>query len=263
MKAQKMFSTLMGIVTVVAVTSVLWVGAVSAAPADIQIKIRAQDLNTGEVMVDSVTAAQPGWIGIFKDPTATPDTLVGYAPVSQGVDANFTVDINTGRVGSAPTLYAELLVDQSGTGMFDVNTVAPATGTPIVGFATEASAHAAAPMAPAPVVQSKAGEQIKIKAQDFTVTGQIVVDSVVAAQAGWLGIYKSAGLTPDELVGFVPVQPGQNTNLTVDINSKRAGDTPTFWAQLLTDPNGSGVFDANAPIDSNTPVVAFGTQPAQ
>jgi hypothetical protein len=262
MKTQKMFSTLMGIVAVVTMTSMLWAGAASAAPAGIQIKINAQDLNTGEVMVDSVTAAQPGWIGIFKDPTATPDALVGYAPVSQGVDANFTVDIDTNRVGSAPTLYAELLVDQSGTGMFDVNTIAPATGTPIVGFATEA-AQAAAPMAPAPVVQSKTGEQIKIKAQDLTVTGQIVVDSVVAAQAGWLGIYKSAGLTPDELVGFVPVQPGQNTNLMVDINSNRVGDTPTLWAQLLTDPNGWGVFDANAPIDSNTPVVAFATQAAQ
>lgn len=259
MKAQRMFSTLMGIATAVAMTSALWVGAASAAPAEIQIKIRGQDLSTGQVMVDSVTATQSGWIGIFKDAAATPDAFVGYAPVAQGMDSDFMVDINTTRAASAATLYAELLVDQSGTGVFDLNTAAPAAGTPIVAFATEAAAQPAAPMAAATVAQGKAGEQIAIKAQDLS-SGQIMVDSVMAGQAEWLGIYRSPSLAPDTLVGYTPMQQGQNSSRTVDINTQRVGSAPTLWAALVVDQSGTGEFDAHtvAP-DANTPVVGFGT----
>jgi Tfp pilus assembly protein PilX len=59
--------------------------------------------------------------------------------VHQGQNMGLTADVNSGRVGQAPTLWAALLVDKSGFGVFDINTVALAPNTPIVGFATVAA----------------------------------------------------------------------------------------------------------------------------
>jgi hypothetical protein len=264
-----MFSTLLGVATIVTMASLWLVGAASAAPASVQIKIRNQDCcDTGEVVVNSVVAAQDGWLGIYKDATATPGSLIGYAPVHQGQNTSFTVDIESNRVESSATLYAELLVDESGTGMFDINTVAPAPNTPIVAFATETAVQPAAPMAPAssaaPVVQTKFANQIKIMGQDCCDTGEVVVSSITAAQDGWLGIYKDATAAPGSLVGYAPVHRGQNTSFTVDIESYRIGSAPALWAQLLVDESGTGMFDINTVAPApNTPVVGFATQAGQ
>jgi len=159
-------------------------------------------------------------------------------------------------------------VDESGTSIFDVSTVAPAPNTPVVAFATETAVQPAAPVASAlrvaPVAQGKFANQIKIKGQDCCDTGEVVVDSVTAAQAGWLGIYKDATAAPGALVGYAPVHLGQNTSFTVDIESYRVGSAPALWAQLLVDESGTGMFDINTVAPApNTPIVAFATQVGQ
>ena len=269
MKAQRIFSTLLGVATIVAMASLSWVGAASAAPAPSQtINISDQNCcDTGEIMVNSVTAAQDGWIGIFKDSTATMDELMGYAPVHQGQNVGFTADIDSQRVGDAATLYAALLVDTSGTGVFDVSTVALAPNTPIVAFATQATpqpaAPAATPASSAPVTQGNLTDQINIKAQNCCDTGEVVIDSVTAAQDGWIGIFKDANASMSELVGYTPLHQGQNVGLTADIDSQRVGDAATLYAALLVDTSGTGVFDVSTvALAPGTPIIAFATQPA-
>ena len=70
-------------------------------------------------MIDSVTAAQDGWIVIYKNPNFTSGEIVGYAPVHQGTNTNVKVTIDTAKVGDLPTLWALLHVDNDVKGVFE------------------------------------------------------------------------------------------------------------------------------------------------
>jgi len=262
MKTQRTFSVLLTAIAVIAMAGLGVVGTASAAvPGPVQIAIKAQNCcDTGLVVIDSVTAAQDGWLGIFKDSTASLDALVGYTPVHQGQNMGLTADVNSGRVGQAPTLWAALLVDESGFGVFDINTVALAPNTPIVGFATEAAAQPAVPAAPT-TAAAPGPVQITIKAQNCCDTGEVVINSVTATQDGWLGIFKDSTASLDALVGYTPVHQGQNMGFTADVNSGRVGQAPTLWAALLVDESGTGIFDINGvALAPNTPIVGFATE---
>jgi hypothetical protein len=269
MKKQRSYTPLLGLVVAVVVTSLSVAGIASAAPAVPPIVVKAQDCcDNGVVVVDSVTAAQDGWLGIFKNANGSIGSLVGYVPVVKGQTGSLMVDVNSKRVGLAATLWAGLLVDESGTGIFDPSTVALAPTSPLVAFAT-AAAPAAVPAAPAAVpaapvaaaAEAPAGpvaNQITIKAQDFSSTGMLLVDSVTAAQDGWLGIFKDPTGSVGALVGYAPVVKGQNTRFTVDVNTQRTSSAVTLWAGLLVDVSGTGVFDVNSvALAPSSPLVAF------
>jgi hypothetical protein len=90
-------------------------GGVSSAPQSNKIAIRRQDADRGAVIVDSVTAAQDGWLFIFRDANGKPDELLGYAAVHQGVNTGIVVNIKTtkrdGEDFLTPTLWATLAAD--------------------------------------------------------------------------------------------------------------------------------------------------------
>jgi hypothetical protein len=80
-----------------------------------KIVLRAQDVSTGQVIADSVTVAQDGWLLIHKDANGAPGAVIGFAPVHPGVNTDVRVDIQlTGVNGNdniAPTLWATLVAD--------------------------------------------------------------------------------------------------------------------------------------------------------
>ncbi len=65
--------------------------------------------------------------------------------------------------------------------------------------------------------------------------GVITVDNVVAAQAGWVVVYKRADLTTDMIVGYAPVTKGSNQGVRVTLDGKRMKDVKTLWIQLHVD----------------------------
>lgn len=77
-----------------------------------QITIRGQPANTNQIVVDSVTAAQDGWIIIYTDPCFSSCAMIGYAPVHRGLNTNFTVDIDSSLAEPVSTLWARLHVDR-------------------------------------------------------------------------------------------------------------------------------------------------------
>ena len=104
MKMQRTFSVLLTAVAVIAMAGLGMVGTASAAVPSSQIAIKAQDCcDTGLVVINSVTAAQDGWVGIFKDSTATPNALVGYTPVHQGQNTGGLVERQPNRKVAART----------------------------------------------------------------------------------------------------------------------------------------------------------------
>ncbi len=107
---------------------------------------------------------------------------------------------------------------------------------------------------------------IATHAQDVT-SGRVVIDSVTAAQAGWILIRRDAGGLPGQVLGFAPVHPRMTMNITLAIRTSNAkGDdivTSALWATLVADPNASSPFavpDAAVQQQASLATVAFSTR---
>jgi hypothetical protein len=217
-------------------------------------------LGEDAIMVDSVSAAQDGWIVIYKDPSNfTSGQVVGYAPVHQGANSNVKVTLNTAKVGDLPTLWAVLQADGGRLGVFEWGQRGrPMSDAPVVenghnivtGFGTAASmesaatapapAAPAAPVAPtAPVTAKPAATTgpIVIAAQDLN-SGVIVASSVTSPVDGWIVVYKDPdNLTSGQIVGYAPVHQGANSNVKVTIDTAKVGNydvvgsAPGRWRQ--------------------------------
>jgi hypothetical protein len=121
-----------------------------------QIAVRAQETNTGQIMVDSVTAAQDGWVVLYFMSNLDPLTVVGLAPVHKGVNTNVKVNIDSALADPYPTLWAVLHADKGAVGTFEwpgADEPVYQNGAPIMtAFGTQApAAVAAAPQALSPV----------------------------------------------------------------------------------------------------------------
>lgn len=85
-----------------------------------QIPVRNQSLNTGVIVIDSVTAAQDGWVVIYREPGLNPSDIVGYAPVYQGTNYGVKVTVDTSKLtDQPPMLWAMLHVDQGMPNVFE------------------------------------------------------------------------------------------------------------------------------------------------
>jgi hypothetical protein len=276
MKTIKSKSVLLGVALTLALASLMVAIPAGAAPLNASgyaIVVHAQDVNNGQVLVNSVTAAQDGWLLIWKDENGAPSSLLGYAPVHQGVNTNVAVDIKTternGNDDVTPTLWASVVPDANADIPYASPdpSITPAEDVVMVGFA---SAPAMPSQLPAVSSASSAAavrtaNKITVRRQDAGV-GQVLVNSVTAAQDGWLLIWNDANGAPGGLIGFAPVHQGVNTNVAVDIKTtERNGNddlTPTLWATYMPDPNATTPFatpDTSTTPASSVLMVAFGS----
>jgi hypothetical protein len=225
-------------VLVLAIASLGVAGAAGAAPLGITgmdisanvISVQAQDASNGKVLVGSVTAAQDGWLLIRKDANGAPGTVIGFAPVHQGLNTNIGVAIRTTNLTS--TLWATLVGDPFATTPLAVPASTIGQEDSLVSVAFDGAAQL-------PTTSGISTSKITVHAQDTT-NGQVSVDSVTAAQAGWLLIRKDEFGMPGAVLGFAPVNTGLNNNIIVDIKTVGrngvADVTPTLWATLAADP---------------------------
>ncbi|HTP10983.1 MAG TPA: hypothetical protein VMP08_22165 [Anaerolineae bacterium] len=252
----------------------------AAAPAS-QINVKDQDITSGVITIDSVTAPQAGWVVIYKDPNFSSGDIVGYAPVQQGVNTNVKVTLDARRVDATamrayalPTLWVRLHVDNPVMGLFEWGLhnlpyndapVVENGHTVIAEFGTTTSQEVtnttpAAPATtpaqpaatPAPSTKTAGGASaIDVTTQALN-SGVMHVDSVTAPQDGWLVVYKSPNFTAGEIVGYAPVHMGVNTNVPVTIDTKRVKDLSGLWVVLQADNGTPGVFEwglRNLPYD--------------
>jgi len=115
-------------------------------------------------------------------------------------------------------------------------------------------------MAAAASAQTGGGNQIVIRAQE-TNSGQIVVDTVIAAQAGWLAIYTDTSVNTLYLVGWVPIHAGTNTGLKVDVNNDVVEPYAELWAVLHVDRGEIGLMELpriDGPAQNNGQIVMAG-----
>src|SRR5512135_1965261 len=73
---------------------------VQAAPTASQITVENQNVNSGVVVIDSVMAAQDGWVVIYKNPNLNSNEIVGHAWVHQGMNRGVKVTVNMSAIGN-------------------------------------------------------------------------------------------------------------------------------------------------------------------
>jgi len=286
------WKTLIAAVAVLALASLA--GTAFAAAAPNQITVHNQDISSGVIVLDSVTAAHDGWVVIYKDPNFTSGEIVGYAPVHQGLNTDVKVTIDTNKVGDLPTLWARLHGDNDVFGLFEwglrnlpyndppvvqngqfvmtgfgtakdegqavgVPVAAPVVAKPVVAVATKA------PVSTKPVASAS---PIVVKNQDLN-SGVIMIDAVTAPQDGWVVVYKNPNLTSGEIVGYAPVHQGANADVKVTLDTAKIGEAPTLWVVLHADNDTKGVFewgwkgqpfnDPPLAVNGHEIVAAFGT----
>jgi hypothetical protein len=239
--------------------------------------VRAQDVNTGQLTVDSVTAAQASWLLIRKDHNGAPGDMIGFAPVHKGTTTGIRVDIQLtdyyGEDNITPTLWATLVPDPNALtplavpdwiALQEASAAVVAFSSSVAGAATSNQATTTSSVSSSSNAASP--NRITAHAQD-TSNGRVVIDSVTAAQDGWLLIRKNPNGRPGEVLGFAPVHRGLNTNVGVDIRVTNAkGDnvaTPVLWATLVADPNALDPFarpGATVVQQDSLAMVAFSTR---
>lgn len=225
-----------------------------AAPAANQITVRDQNLDTGIVVVDSVTAARSGWVVIYKNPDFTVENLVGYAPVHEGLNLGVKVVVSLPKIDRQPALWMVLQADNGVAGVFEWglkerayndDPLAEMGQVVMTQFATTAQAPLPAMLEMASggaSLKSLPADQITIHNQDVR-SGVILVDVITTTEPGWVVFYKDPNFTPGEIVGYAPVYPGVNTNVKATINTTKLGKSREVWAQLHKDDGLRGVFE--------------------
>jgi len=121
MKRMRPFIAALGLSLMMLIVTFSWVLSASAQTGGgvNQIIIRSQDTHTGQIMVDSVTAAQDGWLLVYTDTLLSPSSMVGWVPIHKGLNTNLKVDINREQVEPYATLWAVLYVDRGVIGLLE------------------------------------------------------------------------------------------------------------------------------------------------
>ncbi len=100
---------------------------------------------------------------------------------------------------------------------------------------------------PTPAPQSGAGQslnRIDVDGLGLTVdqaTGKVVVDRVLSDGPGWLALHAEEGGAPGPVIGYTPVNEGENPNVTVTVNP--ADLTWKLYPMLYADEGTSGQFE--------------------
>ena len=81
------------------------------------VTVSDQEIGNGAVTVAEVVSDGQGWIVIHAQADGKPGPILGYAPVSDGVNRDVTVEIDTSK--ATETLYAMLHTDAGAMGTFE------------------------------------------------------------------------------------------------------------------------------------------------
>ncbi|MDD3857303.1 MAG: hypothetical protein PHP43_04560 [Methanoculleus sp.] len=77
------------------------------------------------------------------------------------------------------------------------------------------------------------------------IVGNVTIDEAVSNDTGWLVIHNNLFGHPGGVIGYAPVEPGMNTNVTVTVHTFVATDT--LFAVLHQDAGREGVFEYPVP----------------
>jgi predicted transcriptional regulator len=195
---------------------------------------------TGEVDILEVTAPAPGWIVIYSNEEGRPDKVLGFTSVNEGQSGSVAVTIEPNN--ATPVMHAILHSDYGITGDFeypgpdrpfdDGNQLVQAT------FSVEIEAEM---------------PELIVSDQVMVEEGIVVIDEVIASEAGYLALYSDSDGEPGRMLAYAPVKKGSTSRLALEVNWRDA--TPVLHALLYSDVDENNVF---SPGTEDLPVVVTG-----
>ncbi len=91
------------------------------------------------------------------------------------------------------------------------------------------------------VIETAVTNAVNVSDQELSTNNTVTIDSVTADISGWLVIHAQAEGKPGPILGYAPVQAGENSNVIVEIDS--TGATETLYAMLHVDAGAIGEYE--------------------
>lgn len=189
----------------------------SPTPIVANVTVAAQTVDeSGELLLERLVMPEAGWVVVFNERDGEPSEVIGATAVPFGVTADLSIPIDVAQVTDA--LYIQLF--QAGDDMdeFDPSVAQPLTERPPTRVMIDLA-----------VTQSA----LTVADQQVDETGQILLEQVLAAEAGWVVIFADDAGEPGAPLGAVFIEEGVAEETPVQIRWREA--TNVLHARLLTD----------------------------
>lgn len=102
--------------------------------------------------------------------------------------------------------------------------------------ATNDTVNTEVPTTPTPVQAS-----VLVNAQMEIKNGSVTIDKIVSKGPGWITIHADADDQPGAVIGYAPVNDGENLNIGVSVDAKKV--TPKLYAMLHIDAGVIGTYE--------------------
>jgi len=203
---------------------------------------------TDTVVAESVVSDGPGWLVIHADGGGSPGPVIGFAAVDDGLNVDVSVDVDAENV--TPVLYPMLHVDTGEEGTYEFGQVEGADSPVMIDGSVLTFPIDAAP---------------SITYSGMISGATVTVDAALIDTQGWLVIHADDDGSPGAVLGYAPLVPGLNEDVSVELSAD--GITETLYPMLHVDTGEVGVYEfgqvegADTPIRVNDMVVTGPMQP--
>lgn len=203
-------------------------------PIPPSITVQPQTLTEeGRLAFDGAYIPDGGWLAVYAEVDGQTGELLGYERLVPGENESFTITIEPRQ--ATPSLIAQLHEDGGESGVFEL----PEPDVPLTMDAEPVTQRFAVDIQlPLPAIE--------VADQALATDGQLTVDNVFALAPGWLVVHNSGSSAVGEPLGQVPVQPGNNTDLTFSIRWRDA--QTELLAVLYEDVEQPGGFDGETDL---------------
>jgi hypothetical protein len=203
-----------------------------------QIVLHGDGMEMSETLTitaDSVVSEAEGFLVIHSDGGGSPGPVLGYAPVTAGLNRNVAVEISS--EGVTPIVYPMLHVDTGEVGVYEFGTVEGADGPVRVNDNVLVF-----PINIAPSINLNG----TISGTTLTVAGALI------DAPGFLAIHSDNEGAPGPVLGYAPLVPGWNGNIVVELSEAPA--TGTVFPMLHYDTGTVGVYEFGTVEGADGPV---------
>lgn len=175
----------------------------------------------GKLTIDSVTAPEKSWLVIHAQAEdGSVGEVLGFASVGMGGSSGLSLTIDP--LDASPTLLAMLHIDAGAADEFEF----PGPDAP-----WEQGGEAVA--VPFAVEIQFERPALTVFDQEVTEEGVVRVDSVYAAEAGWLAIHEAADGAPGVMLGHVYLEAGLHEDVPIGVPWRET--PPDLLAVLYAD----------------------------
>lgn len=212
----------------------------STAEGTPSVSVRDQFVGDGTVVIDSAYSSGPGFVVIHMEQGGNPGPVVGYAPLSPGLNTGISITLDRSLV--TPVLFAMLHTDDGAVGTYEFDGQS--------GLDNPVSVDGAV------ITPSFNVQAIQI-ADQFPVDNTVTVASVTTDAAGWLVIHTDNGGAPGAVLGQTQIEAGTSQNVVVTLDG--AYNNFAFWPMLHVDTGEAGVYEFGTVEGADSPIVVDGT----